>query len=101
MSAYRDYKNIGINDRAMKAASLTCYNISEKIHEKLLEVESIMYNIKDFYDCEGARDLFNRFEDFKNSFAVAVLNIEVYGNDLTKVRNNFHQVDDSAAEKFK
>jgi len=103
MSVYRGYGNIisGINDEAMKNAILTCYSVSEEIHKKLLEIENIMYNVKDFYDCDGAKDLFNGFENFKNNFAIAVENIEVYGNDLTKVRNNFHQMISDAADKLK
>ena len=44
MSGYRGYGNIisGINDEDMKKAILTCYNISEEIHKKLLEIENIM-----------------------------------------------------------
>ena len=103
MSGYRGYGNIisGINDEDMKKTILTCYNISEEIHKKLLEIENIMYNVKDFYDCDGANDLFNGFENFKSNFAIAVENIEVYGNDLTKVRNNFHQMISDAADKLK
>lgn len=103
MSEYRGYGNIisGINDEAMKKAILTCYSVSEEIQKKLLEIENIMCNIKDFYDCDGANDLFNGFENFKNNFAIAVENIEIYGNDLTKVRNNFHQMIDNAADKLK
>ena len=103
MSGYRGYGNIisGINDEDMKKAILTCYNISEEIHKKLLEIENIMYNVKDFYDCDGANDLFSGFENFKSNFAIAVENIEVYGDDLTKVRNNFHQMISDAADKLK
>ena len=103
MSGYRGYGNIisGINDEDMKKAILTCYNISEEIHKKLLEIENIMYNVKDFYDCDGANDLFYGFENFKSNFAIAVENIEVYGDDLTKVRNNFHQMISDAADKLK
>lgn len=103
MSGYRGYGNIisGINDEDMKKAILTCYNISEEIHKKLLEIENIMYNVKDFYDCDGANDLFNGFENFKSNFAIAVENIEVYGDDLTIVRNNFHQMISDAADKLK
>lgn len=103
MSGYRGYGNIisGINDEDMKKAILTCYNISEEIHKKLLEIENIMYNVKDFYDCDGANDLFNGFENFNSNFAIAVENIEVYGDDLTKVRNNFHQMISDAADKLK
>lgn len=103
MSGYRGYGNIisGINDEDMKKAILTCYNKSEEIHKKLLEIENIMYNVKDFYDCDGANDLFNGFENFKSNFAIAVENIEVYGDDLTKVRNNFHQMISDAADKLK
>ena len=103
MSGYRGYGNIisGINDEDMKKAILTCYNVSEEIHKKLLEIENIMYNVKDFYDCDGANDLFNGFENFKSNFAIAVENIEVYGGDLTKVRNNFHQMISDAADKLK
>lgn len=103
MSEYLASKNIvsGINDEKMKKAILDCYRIKEEVEKKLFEIETTMYNAKDFFASSGANDLFNSFEDFKGNFASVANTIEIYGDDLTKVRNNFHKMVIEAADKLR
>lgn len=100
MSEFRKRENLvcGINDATMKTTILKCYSTSEELRKRFDEVENIMYNLKDFYSCSGATELFQKFDDFKLNFATVANNIDVYGDDLTKVRNNFHKMIDEAAE---
>lgn len=96
------YSNLisGINDNKLKETTLDCYRISEELSKKFLEVENIMYNLKDYYKCDIAQELFNKFEDFKANFATVVDNVHTYGDDLTSVRDNFHKMTDDATQIF-
>lgn len=82
----------------MKTTILKCYNTAEELKKKFLDIGNIMYNIQDFYSCPGALDMFQKFENFKLNFATVASNIEVYGDDLTKVRNNFRKMMGETAE---
>lgn len=94
------YSNLisGINDSKMKEAIFNCYKISEELSKKFLEVENTMYNLKDYYKCDGAQELFIKFDDFKANFATVVENVHTYGDDLTSVRENFHKMTDNATQ---
>lgn len=103
MSEFRENRNLvcGINDQAMKTAILNCYNTAEELRKEFCKIENIMLNLRDFYVCSGSSDFFQSFENFKDNFAIAASNVEMYGDDLTKVRNNFRQITESSAEIIK
>lgn len=91
----------GINDEEMKKTILEIYRISDEMKKKFLEIENIMGDIEKVYTSDGSQEIFSKFKDFKNNFAIVVANTEVYGKDLTKVRNNFHKMVDRAANMLK
>lgn len=91
----------GINDSAFEKTILKCSNTAEQIRKKFDEIEHIMSNIQDFYACSGSTTLFQKFNDFKLNFAIVANNIDIYESDLTKAKNNFHEMINSAAEIIK
>lgn len=103
MNEFRVMDNLvsGINDEEMKKTILEIYRISEEMKKKFLEIENIMGDIESVYTSDGAQEIFSKFKNFKNNFAVVAANTEIYGSDLTKVRNNFHKMIDNAASVLK
>lgn len=95
------YLVAGINEQKMNKAIINIYNIAEAMQEKFNSVEALMADASEDFKSPGMSNLLDNFNSFKTNFATAVANIRCYGEDLTKVKNNFRNINMNIAENIK
>jgi hypothetical protein len=91
----------GINDEEMKKTIINVYDIAEKLQRKFNEIDELFINAQDYINCPGASDIFSKYQNFKSNYDIAVANVRGYGDDLNKVRINFHNMIKEAADYLK
>lgn len=79
----------GINEAELTKTIVEIEEIAEELNKLFSRAEVIMLNARDCYSSDAANKLFDSFDDFKTNFNIIVANVQNYGNDLNKVKNNF------------
>lgn len=96
----RSTKNdvIGINDIKLKKTISRIYANADLLREKLAKLDEIMLNAEDYIICDASKNMFGKFHDFRTNFAIVLSNVYNYGDDLTRVLNNFKRTDVIASD---
>lgn len=89
---------VGINDIKIKKTIRQIYDNADLLREKLAKLDEIMLNAEDYIICDASKNMFGKFSNFKTNFAIVLSNVYNYGDDLTKVLNNFKRTDVIASD---
>lgn len=100
-SADNGSRVMGINSEKISKTISEIYEIADRLESLFDEAKSIMLNAEGYYVSESADKLFSNFDDFKTNFDIVIANVRTYGDDLTKVKDNFYNAFANAAIYFK
>lgn len=89
---------IGINDIKIKKTISQIYDNADLLREKLAKLDEIMSSAEDYIICDASKNMFGKFRNFRTNFAIVLSNVYNYGDDLTRVLNNFKHTDVIASD---
>lgn len=96
-----NYDVVGINDAKIDGLVLNIYDYAQRIKDILNNVDDLIYETNNYYNCEEAVKFRNNFESIKDNFAVVTENILSYGDELVRVKNQIYTKDSELASSIK
>lgn len=80
---------ISINEDGLDKLALNIYDYSEKINNIFNQIDDLMVQSKDYFDCQLNNDIRIKYQNIKDSIKNVKSNISSYSTDLIKVKNAF------------
>ena len=80
---------ISINEEGLDKLALNIYDYSERINNIFNQIDDLMVQSKEYFDCQVNNDIYIKYQNIKDSIKNVKLNISSYSSDLIKVKNVF------------
>jgi len=84
---------ISINEEGIDRLVLDLYDHFEKINNILNQINDLIYDSKNYFNCSANDELLKNYSEMKVNIDNFKANVSSYSSDLIKVKNKFRQKD--------
>ena len=78
-----------INEEGLDKLALNIYDYSERINNIFNQIDDLMIQSKEYFDCQLNNDIYLKYQGIRESIKNIKLNISSYSTDLIKVKTVF------------
>lgn len=79
-----------INEYGLNQLVLKIYDYSERINNIFNQIDDLMFQSKDYFDCQICDDICVKYQNIIDSIKNVKLNISSYSDELMMVKKNFN-----------
>lgn len=80
---------IGINEQAIEKLILDVYDYADRINNILNAMDDVVQGTTSYFNDDSSNNFRHKFEQLKINFPIVNHNIQTYGEDLVRLKNNY------------